>query len=170
MHLKELSAKRFATAYHGATSQTRKYTGEPYIVHPEAVAEYIRTVAPDDINLLCAAWLHDIVEDTVVTIETIVMKFGPDVGNLVAAVTNTKHNKKLPRKDKFAVNLNYLSRMSPRAQTLKLADIIHNTSNLMEYDPEFATEVYFPEKRLVLGKLTEGNEVLFNLAVDILYK
>ena len=56
----------FAKAAHEAVGQMRKYTGEPYIVHPVEVADIVQTVAHTEV-MLAAALLHDTVEDTGVT-------------------------------------------------------------------------------------------------------
>lgn len=57
----EERAKDFATRYHASIDQRRKYTGEPYITHPAAVVELVRSV-PHTEAMICAAWLHDTVE------------------------------------------------------------------------------------------------------------
>ncbi|VDZ55823.1 bifunctional (p)ppGpp synthetase II/ guanosine-3',5'-bis pyrophosphate 3'-pyrophosphohydrolase [Serratia odorifera] len=56
-------ARRYATKAHAAIDQRRKYTNAPYIVHPQAVVEIVRSVPHTD-EMLAAAWLHDTVEDT----------------------------------------------------------------------------------------------------------
>lgn len=63
----ESRAKEFATRYHASIDQRRKYTNEPYISHPAAVVELVRSV-PHTEAMLCAAWLHDVVEDTPCTL------------------------------------------------------------------------------------------------------
>ena len=63
-------AAEFAKAAHEGIDQRRKYTNEPYIVHPQLVAEIVSSVT-DDEDMICAAWLHDVVEDTPVTLEEI---------------------------------------------------------------------------------------------------
>lgn len=70
----EEKARVFATAAHGAVGQVRKYTGEPYINHPAEVVQIVRSVqhTPD---MIAAAWLHDVVEDTAVTLEDIEQHF-----------------------------------------------------------------------------------------------
>ena len=60
-------ARQFAQQAHAAFDQRRKYTGEPYIVHPAEVARLVASVSNDE-AMICAAWLHDVVEDTEVTI------------------------------------------------------------------------------------------------------
>ena len=70
----ETRARLFATAAHAAVGQLRKYTHEPYIVHPAEVASIVKTVAHTE-AMIAAAWLHDTVEDTGVSIELIRAEF-----------------------------------------------------------------------------------------------
>ena len=63
-------AKAFATQAHASIDQRRKYTGLPYIVHPEAVAELVEATGAGP-EVVAAAWLHDVVEDTPVELEQI---------------------------------------------------------------------------------------------------
>ena len=65
-----IKAEKFATNAHARIHQLRKYTGQPYQVHLRAVVGLVSAVTSDD-NLIAAAWLHDIVEDTPVTFEEI---------------------------------------------------------------------------------------------------
>ena len=53
----EEAAQAFATARHAAIDQRRKYTGDPYITHPAAVVELVRSV-PHTSEMIAAAWLH----------------------------------------------------------------------------------------------------------------
>src|SRR5262245_7980656 len=71
-------------------TQVRKGTDIPYIVHPVAVALILIGHGFDE-DLVVAAMLHDTVEDTDVAIESIRARFGDAVGDLVAAVTEKKH-------------------------------------------------------------------------------
>ena len=73
-------AIQFATKAH--EGQTRKYTGEPYIVHPLSVMEIVKTVDHTE-EMLMAAVLHDTVEDTDVTLQDIDREFGPVVACLL---------------------------------------------------------------------------------------
>src|SRR5262249_47136116 len=82
------NAKVFATAAHEAIGQVRKYTGEPYITHPEAVAGIVSCVRGHTYRMIVAAWLHDTVEDTKVRIETIRDIFGDTIAYMVADLTN----------------------------------------------------------------------------------
>ena len=80
-------AFRFAKAAHG--DQKRK-TGEPYILHPIAVARIAAVELELGANPIIAAFLHDVVEDTHHTIEDIRERFGDDVAFLVGVVTKQK--------------------------------------------------------------------------------
>ena len=80
-------ARVFATAAHAAVKQVRKYTFEPYIVHPAEVASIVATV-PHTNEMLAAAWLHDTVEDTGVSIAAIRMEFGNEIASLVEWLTD----------------------------------------------------------------------------------
>src|SRR5580704_307796 len=75
----EEQARKFATAAHARVDQKRKYTNAPYITHPAAVVEIMRSV-PHTEEMLAAAWLHDTVEDCGVGIAAIFRYFGPRVG------------------------------------------------------------------------------------------
>ena len=80
-------ARIFATAAHAAVGQVRKYTNEPYIVHPAEVVSIVRSV-PHTPEMLAAAWLHDTVEDTDVTMEVVRAEFGDAVAELVGWLTD----------------------------------------------------------------------------------
>lgn len=80
-------AQDFATRHHAAVKQVRKYTGLPYIVHPAAVVEIVRSVHHTP-EMLAAAWLHDTVEDTKVTAEEVLQIFGPAVADLGEMLTD----------------------------------------------------------------------------------
>lgn len=159
------SAEAFATAAHAAVGQQRKYTSEPYIVHPRAVVEIIRRpYISASWEMVCAAWLHDVVEDTQVASETIHHMFGNGVGYLVDALTNVPASAG-NRKARHSMNIERLKAAPPGAQTIKIADIIDNTWSITRRDPNFA-EIYLEEKAAVLAALTDANPQLRNLALD----
>mgnify|MGYP005984919357 CR=1 FL=1 len=163
----EERARRFATRAHGGLGQRRKYTEEPYIVHPAAVAELVRSVSPDDEALLAAAWLHDTVEDTATTPGDIAARFGEDVAQLVAMLTNPTTPATLNRAQRKRLHFAHTAQACPRAQTLKLADIIDNTREILRYDPDFA-RIYLLEKQIQLEVLTQGNSHLLQKAHGII--
>lgn len=154
----EERARRYATKAHAACNQRRKYTLEPYIVHPAAVVEIVRSVSPIE-EVLAAAWLHDTVEDTGTTLIDIQEHFGPDVATLVAMVTNPEQLPGTNRMHRKRAHFLHTANASQEAQTIKLADIIDNTREILLYDPHFA-RVYLIEKRIQLAGLQRGNEIL----------
>ena len=161
----ERKAIQYATVRHGEINQIRKYTGQPYIVHPQAVANIVRTV-PHTPEMLAAAWLHDVVEDTPTTIEEIEFEFGKTVGNLVSDLTDVSCKEDGNRKVRKAIDRQHTSEADPDAKTIKLADLLDNTSSIMQFDRNFAV-VYMKEKKLLLDVLTDGDETLWNRAKNV---
>lgn len=159
-------ARDFAKQAHAAIDQRRKYTGEPYIVHPAAVAKLVGGVT-DDVAMVAAAWLHDVVEDTDVTLADIEEHFGPDIATLVADLTDVSKKEDGNRKIRKAIDREHTSNASPRAKTVKLADLIDNSRTITEFDPRFA-KVYMREKRALLEVLKEGDATLFAIATEII--
>ena len=159
-------ARIFATAAHAATGQTRKYTGKPYIEHPKAVVALLRSVVGKyDSEMLAAAWLHDVVEDTEVSLSLIEHEFGIYVSVIVDGLTDVSRPEDGSRTARKQIDLLHTSHALPTAKTIKLADIIDNVSNVVERDPQFA-KVYVPEKANLLSVLSDGNRELYDLACD----
>lgn len=151
-------ARIFATAAHGAVAQLRKYTNEPYIVHPAEVVSIVKTVSHTD-EMLAAAWLHDVVEDTGVTLETIRAEFGDKVAELVGWLTDVSRPEQGNRATRKAIDRAHTAMAPAEAQTIKLADLISNTRSIMQHDEKFA-KTYLEEKRLLLEVMTKGDAVL----------
>lgn len=164
----ETSAKEFAAAAHARAGQLRKYTHEPYIAHPAAVVELVRSV-PHTEAMLCAAWLHDVVEDTPVTIEEVAHLFGAEVASLVEMLTDVSKPSDGNRVERKALDRAHTAMASPAAKTIKLADLIDNTSSIAEHDPKFA-QVYLAEKALLLDVLQEGDSTLRAMARHLLWQ
>lgn len=159
-------ARAFAAEAHGRHQQVRRYTQEDYIVHPQAVAEQVASYLPEP-EVLAAAWLHDVVEDTDVEPEEIRALFGEDVADLVAQLTSGPHSAELERAERKLIDRLRLEQADQRAQTIKLADIIDNTRTLVARDPEFAAQ-YLPEKYAMLQVLKAGHPELFEQARQII--
>lgn len=163
-----IKARTFALAAHSAVAQLRKYTNEPYIVHPQEVARIVGTV-PHSYEMLAAAWLHDVVEDTGVTIEVIRAEFGEQVAELVGWLTDVSRPEQGNRATRKAIDRAHTAMAPKDAQTIKLADLISNCSSILEYDPEFA-KTYLEEKRLLLEVLSKGDRELWQQANSIVSK
>lgn len=155
-------ARIFATAAHAAVGQLRKYTNEPYIVHPAEVVSIVRSV-PHTEAMLAAAWLHDVVEDTGVTIETVRAEFGTEVADLVSWLTDVSRPEDGNRAHRKARDREHTAAAPAEAQTVKLADLISNTRSIMAHDPKFAV-TYLEEKRALLAVMTRGDATLMSIA------
>jgi (p)ppGpp synthase/HD superfamily hydrolase len=152
-------ASVFATAAHAAVGQVRKYTGEPYIVHPAEVVSIVESV-PHTEAMLAASWLHDVVEDTKVTRDIILNEFGLVVATLVDWLTDVSRPEDGNRERRKELDRLHIANAPDEAQTIKLADLISNTRSITAHDPNFA-KVYLNEKRLLLEVLTRGDASLF---------
>lgn len=159
-------AREFAKRAHESVPQYRKYTHEPYIVHPAAVAKLVAGVTDDEATI-CAAWLHDVVEDTPVTLRDIEAEFGKDIAAMVADLTDVSKASDGNRADRKRIDREHTKRASANAKTVKLADLIDNSRSIAKHDPEFA-KVYMREKKLLLDVLHEGNATLYAMARDII--
>jgi (p)ppGpp synthase/HD superfamily hydrolase len=155
-------ARIFATAAHAAVAQLRKYTNEPYIVHPAEVVQILKT-RPHDPEMVAAAWLHDVVEDTGVSIEVIRAEFGSKVSDLVGWLTDVSRPEQGNRATRKAIDRAHTASAPAEAQTIKLCDLISNTRSIVEHDPEFA-RVYLAEKRLLLEVMTKADPELMRRA------
>lgn len=160
-------AAAFCMAAHSATGQLRKYTHEPYWHHPVEVAQIIIMYAPGvSIEVLQAALLHDVVEDTKITLDDIAEWFGHDVAALVGGVTDISRPEDGNRATRKELDRQHIAAASPDAKTIKLADLISNARSIAQHDPQFA-KVYMAEKRLLLEVLTEGHPALYAMAEQI---
>jgi len=148
--------------------QFRKYTNEPYIVHPFAVAGLVSSVS-DDIEMYIAAILHDVVEDTDVSIGRIKSLFGNRVMRMVSDLTDISILSQGNRKVRKEIDLNHTANASPEAKTIKLADLIDNTKSITSYDKNFAV-VYMKEKKKLMEVLKEGDKNLYKLAKSMIQK
>lgn len=156
---------RFAEEAHRSVSQVRKYTGEAYIVHPREVAAMVAAHGADE-EVVAAALLHDVVEDTPVTNGTIEARFGARVARLVAEVTDVSTAADGNRAARKSLDRAHLAEASADGQTIKLADLISNSRSILAHDANFA-RVYLREKALLLDVLTGGDRRLHEMAQKI---
>lgn len=155
-------AVRYAANAH--CEQFRKYTHEPYITHPIAVAKLVQSVTCDE-NMIAAAVLHDTVEDTGVTMEDILNNFGTDIESLVWWLTKPDVVGNRAYRNRYYQD--HLALATGRAKTIKLADLIHNTESIVEHDPRFA-KTYLREKASLLKVLKEGDKELWQRAFEMM--
>jgi (p)ppGpp synthase/HD superfamily hydrolase len=163
--------KVFADQAHG--DQRRKYSNERYIFHPLRVMENCRNYT-DDMAVLAAALLHDVLEDTKVTreeMDNFLREIMPEVMaartlDLVIELTDVYTKKNYPGLNRRARKMreaDRLAKISGDAQTIKYADIIDNVTNIFVNDPDFAV-VFIQEGRYALRKMEKGDEELFDKA------
>ena len=120
-----------------AHKEQRRKTGEPYIIHPIAVARIVAEELELGANPVIAAFLHDVVEDTDYTIEDIRERFGDDVAFLVGVVTKQKkekyeQSKQVDNYRQILASVQY----DVRAILIKLADRLHNMRTLDSMRPD----------------------------------
>jgi (p)ppGpp synthase/HD superfamily hydrolase len=156
-----LAAAQFGAAKH-AQQKRKGAGGEPYFNHLIEVAELVASSSDVlDVELVMAAFLHDTVEDTGVTLAELEERFGADVAALVAEVTD---DKSLPKDTRKILQVQSAPHKSERAQTLKLADKISNLRSIL-LNPPLGWSLerkrqYFDWARDVVAGLTAPNPIL----------
>jgi (p)ppGpp synthase/HD superfamily hydrolase len=152
----------FATEKHAG--QVRKYTGTPYIFHPISVAMIVMETPGHTEEMVAAALLHDVVEDCGVLLEEIGARFGLGVQDLVYWLTDIAKPEDGNRAKRKSIEREKWARCDkPGAKTVKLADLLDNTSSVVARDPKFA-KTYLEEKRLMLPLLEGGDAGLLKRA------
>ena len=122
-------AYNYAKSHH--EGQLRK-SGEPYIIHPVQVAYILATLGMDD-NTICAALLHDVVEDTEITKQDIENEFGKEISELVDGVTKLSQLKYASMEEQQVENYRKMflaMGKDIRVILIKLADRLHNMRTL----------------------------------------
>ena len=126
-----LRAAEFASIAH--QNQRRKdLERTPYINHTIGVARILSSAGVTDPEVLAAALLHDTVEDTGVSPETLTEQFGTRVSGIVLEVTDDKRLDKVSRKKAQIQHVPYLS---PEARLVKMADKLYNCRDLKQNPP-----------------------------------
>ena len=152
------TAIEFATAAHESIGQRRKYSDEPYIVHPLHVmdlllAHAVNAVTPE---MLAAAACHDTVEDTPVTIEQVRVELGDKVGDLVGWLTDVSQPEHGNRKTRKEMDLVHTSQAPAQAHTIKCADIVSNAPSITEHNPGFARK-WLAEAAAILAVCSDAD-------------
>jgi guanosine-3',5'-bis(diphosphate) 3'-pyrophosphohydrolase len=126
-----LEAIAFAAEKH--RHQRRKDAeSSPYINHPIALASLLKREGVDDVAVLCAALLHDTIEDTNTTADELRVLFGEVVTSVVLEVTDDKSLDKAERK---RLQVLHAHALSDRAKLVKLADKICNVYDMVAAPP-----------------------------------
>ncbi len=163
----------FASEAHGL--QRRKFADEPYINHPIRVMQICQEYN-NDVTVLAAALLHDVLEDTE-TDRDMIKQFLQTVFNeervyrilaLVEELTDIytkKHYPKLNRRQRKGREAMRLKMVSPEAQTIKYADIIDNSLDIKNAEPDFS-KLFLFECRNLLRVMDRGDHNLRKRAAE----
>lgn len=149
--------------------QVRK-SGEPYLIHPLSVAQILAEMKMDVVTV-STGFLHDVVEDTLTTLDNIREYFGPEVAHLVDGVTKISNLGKMSKEEAQAENLRkmVLAMVDDiRVMIVKLVDRLHNMRTLQHLPAEKrkriaqeTLDVYAPiAHRLGMGKIRSELEEL----------
>jgi guanosine-3',5'-bis(diphosphate) 3'-pyrophosphohydrolase len=132
-----LGAIRFAAERH-RDDRRKGQTAAPYINHPIAVAEQLAAHGlGDDLDLLMAAVLHDVIEDTDASFEDVRSQFGPRVAGIVQEVSDDKSIEKEERRQLVVDTIAHKSRA---ARLVKLSDLIANVHDVVHHPPQWTLE------------------------------
>ena len=169
--------KELATRLHG--DQKRKYSGDPYVSHTFRVSDTVKENGGDE-AMIYAAILHDVLEDTPTTESELLTEMmaivepgmAMNVIRLVNELTDIFTHESYPdlnragRKEMESIRM---GRISPRAQTIKYADLLDNGKDILLNDPKFA-KVYLKEKEVILRYMNKGNKTLHQRCLDFIEK
>lgn len=137
-------------AHRAHAGQYRKLSGHPYIVHPESVFLKIETLGFGNEDMLCAALLHDVLEDCPqVTEAEILEATNQKTLKLVKELTNPSKGSKLSRADRKKMDRNHIKDISGSAKYIKLADRIDNLKDMAGMERPFLN-LYAFESALLL--------------------
>lgn len=162
--------KAMAFAAHKHREQRRKDAeASPYINHPIAVADVLcNSGGVHDTEILCAAILHDTIEDTCTTPEELAEHFGPRIRDIVLEVTDDKD---LPPQDRKRLQIEHAPHISHAAQQVKLADKLCNLTDVLDRPPAnwplTRRQAYFDWARSVVDGMRGANPALEALFDDI---
>ena len=161
-----------AFAAHKHREQRRKnVAASPYINHPIALAHVlVREGGVTDISVLCAAILHDTVEDTQTTFAELELQFGAEIAGIVREVTD---DTTLPKAQRKQMQVEHSPHLSRGARLVKLADKICNLRDVANDPPaSWAHErrvEYFEWANRVINGL-RGTHPSLEAAFDVVYE
>lgn len=159
----------FAHRKHNEINHRRKYVDEPYTVHLDEVAEIIRGIKGSEF-MVAVAYGHDLLEDTQTTVRELVTLFPVEIVAGIVELTDVFTSEDYPnlnRAERKDLEAKRLGGISAESKTVKLADMLSNSSDILKNDPNFA-KTYLKEKAFLLPFLKTGNAELFKRNLDFL--
>ena len=165
MMIPSLSFKAMSFAEIIHKDQKRKYTNEPYFKHLAEVVGIAMSVGWQHVEVtpdvfMATAWLHDSIEDQEVSFHELLTRFGINVANGVMALSDFEVGNRATRKK---LSCERLAEAPGWIQTIKCADLISNTSSIVQHDPKFA-KVYLKEKIDLLDSMHKADPRLSAMA------
>lgn len=155
-------ARVLSYEWHEQVGQRRRGTipSRSYGLHPDAVADMVASV-PHTEAMLCASHLHDVLEDTARSLSALIERkaaiqreFGMETLEIVVALSDLRQeDDRRPRAERKAERCRILANQPAGTQTVKVADVIHNTADIAQIDPKFAG-LYLRENQRLVAALT----------------
>ncbi len=157
---REIDAILFAAESH--SGQLRKDGNTPYVNHPLEVMHLLaHTGNVSDEDILVAAVLHDVIEDTTVTAKEIADRFGERVSKIVVELTD---DKSLSKEERKRHQLTGATKLSPDARLVRISDKICNVYDILYAPPRDWSVArrldYLEWSKAVIGKIRGTNEAL----------
>jgi guanosine-3',5'-bis(diphosphate) 3'-pyrophosphohydrolase len=170
--LLSLLFKALAFSAEKHTKQRRKDIDKsPYINHPISLANILTERWVIDENVLCAAILHDTIEDTETTVDELQEHFGEKITSIVLEVTDDKSLEKSVRKQK---QVEHAATISHEAKLVKLADKISNITDIINTPPadwsSGRKKEYFKWAKAVVDNLRGAHQGLEKDFDDLIHK
>jgi (p)ppGpp synthase/HD superfamily hydrolase len=150
-----LIIKAAALAARAHAGVPRKHTGFPYIYHPARVAGRVGILPGATEEMVAAAYLHDVLEDTTITKEEIEAETNAQVAFYVDCMTNKSKGLKLPRAERKALDRKHLSEVPFEIKQIKAIDRIDNLLEISGATTDFK-KLYAEESMLLADVLGTG--------------
>lgn len=148
--------KAILFARYAHRNQLRKWSNEAYWTHTERVGNKAFHLGLD-IDVVAAAYLHDVIEDQEVTVELLTSLFNSTVANYVWQLSDQSTLADGNRKTRKAIDRYHITQASSQIKTVKLIDTEDNLLDIQVTNADFA-KVYFKEKRDLLEVLRDGDQ------------
>ena len=177
MKLNERQEKLLTYVKHAHRKQFRKYTGLPYHTHLVSVAriawDFLKETSFNKDMIIETALLHDIIEDTPVSPVDLIddlmdMGYTHDLSlSIVSAVLDltdlytTARFPQVNRSKRKVLEAQRLANIPPFSQSIKYADLMDNTSDIMDNDPGFG-KIYLEEKAYIMSLMKMGHYPLYD--------
>lgn len=139
--------------------QVRKYNGTPYVRHPARVASRVALYPGSTEEMVAAAFLHDVLEDTQVRPSEITQATNEKVTELVVWMTNPSKGSKLSRAERKAMDREHLQKAPRQVKVIKMLDRIDNLSEMRGAEGSFVG-LYVNESLMLAEVVGDADESL----------